>query len=91
MRKNIGDLIINPKMDNGSVIIRRARKLHYCSGGHSGTMRTPCATPIRAGERYVEYVGESPLYSSGQRYHALCASQQGLLVKREPMGMLAGR
>lgn len=90
-RRNIGDLIINPKMDDGNVVIRRARKRHGCAGGHNGTQRTVCHSPIHYGEYYVEYVGESPLYQSGQRYHADCASQQGLLVRREPIGkLLAG-
>jgi len=75
--------LINPSMDDGTTIIRRARKQHYCAGGHDGRKRTKCAESIPAGSLYVEYVGESPLYESGYHYHAECAKQQGLLIQED--------
>lgn len=59
---------------------RTARKEHRCWGGHDGTKRTRCDQPIERGSRYVEYVGEVPLYHSGYRYHYECALQQGLIA-----------
>lgn len=59
---------------------RTARKAHRCDGGHDGQKRVPCNVPIASGTRYVEYLGEAPMYSSGYRYHLECAAQQGLLA-----------
>lgn len=71
---------INPSMDDGSVIIRRARKDWRCQGGHNGIKRTRCDEPIPKNTLYIEYIGETPLYESGTRYHPTCAQQQGLLI-----------
>lgn len=76
-------MTINPIMDEGSVMIRRARKEHQCSGGHDGSVRVPCADPIRVGDSYVEYTGESHPFQSGRRYHPACALQQGLLIEEK--------
>lgn len=38
-----------------------------------------CHAEIRRGDRYVEYVGETPLYQSGDRYCLACARSEGLL------------
>ena len=81
MPRTIPGYQINPRMDDGNVIIRLARKTHYCSGGHDGQRRTRCNNKINPGDLYVEYTGESPLYESGYRYHPLCAKQQGLLAE----------
>lgn len=72
---------INPKMDDGSVIIRKARKYHRCQGGHNGECNVACHEPIKPGSPYVEYVGESAPFHSGHRYHPACAAEQGLLEK----------
>lgn len=71
---------INPEMAFAT-FIRRAHKSHHCCGGHDGTKRTSCNSPIECGEQYVEYCGESGPYQSGKRYHMECAEQQGLVVK----------
>lgn len=76
------DYNINPSMGDDMVIIRIARKEHHCSGGHNGRERTICLAPIYPCAVYVEYLGESPAYSSGQRYHVDCALEQGLLVPK---------
>jgi hypothetical protein len=77
---------IAPSMDDGGVIVRRARKDWMCFGGHDGMKRTKCGKIIRKGDTYVEYVGETDAYSSGARYHVVCAQQQGLL---EAVGIAA--
>ncbi len=58
--------------------IRRARKQHRCSDIFS-TKREPCRRPIAKGEYYVEYVGETPSYQSGERYHLECAVAHGIV------------
>jgi len=74
---------VTPLFDDGSVIFRRARKDHRCDGGHDGKQRTACTLPIRKGDSYIEYLGESPAFASGNRYHYLCAMQQGLIEESE--------
>lgn len=60
-----------------SAFVRKARKQHHCRGGWvDGVGRTKCERPIEKGEHYVEYLGETPLWQSGQRYHLDCARQQ---------------
>lgn len=54
-------------------IVRTARKEHRCS---RGAKCLEARRPIRAGERYVEYVGEVALYQSGYRYHIACAEEE---------------
>jgi hypothetical protein len=44
---------------------RTARKEHHCWRG--------CGQPIARGERYIEYLGETPTYEGGHRYHLDCA------------------
>lgn len=66
--------------DNGSVILRVARKEHSCNGGHDGQKPVKCCSLIGIGEPYVEYVGESHPFLGGRRYHPICAEQQGLVV-----------
>jgi hypothetical protein len=62
---------------------RKARKQHRCWGGHDGSKRVNCDKPIERGSQYIEYVGETPLWQSGQRYHYECACQQGLVKKAD--------
>lgn len=72
---------INPIMDDGSVMVRRARKQHTCWGGHAkgvGRVRCQFGGVIAPKTVYIEYCGESPLYQSGHRYHVECAAEQGL-------------
>jgi hypothetical protein len=45
-------------------IARTARKVHGCWG---------CPRQIVRGERYIEYLGETPAYEAGHRYHLDCA------------------
>jgi hypothetical protein len=73
---------INPIM-RGMAKVRVARKDHGCAGGHNGLTRTTCADPIKAGDEYVNYWGESPAYQSGKHYHVHCALEQGILIKIE--------
>jgi hypothetical protein len=69
---------------SSGLILRTARKPHTCNHFTlvvDGTLdrmgRTPrvyCETPIRPGDRYLEYLGESPAFHSGSAYcaeHAL--------------------
>jgi len=49
---------------------RRARKAHTCYG---------CGQPIQPGERYIEWLGESHAYEAGDRYHAGCAAERGMV------------
>jgi len=69
---------------DGCTIVRKARKQHHCSGGHNGETRLACHKPILKGDTYIEYLGESPAFQSGYRYHVECALQQGLLQKVAP-------
>lgn len=84
MKRGLVNYRINPKMDDGSVVIRRARKNHICHGGHNGERQVHCPDPIRSGTNYVEYYGESYAYQSGARYHPQCAEQQGLVERLVP-------
>ena len=77
------DWDINSAMDDGSVIVRIARKEHRCDGGHNGQTRTKCDKPIAPHSVYIEYTGESSPFTSGYRYHVYCAVQQGLLVPKQ--------
>ena len=79
MKTGLVNYRITPSMDDGSVIVRRARTTHHCSGGHDGEKRTRCDCPITAGMVYVEYIGESHPFENGARYHVKCAAQQGLV------------
>lgn len=67
-----------------NTIFRVARKQWRCRGGHDGSRNTRCDKPIVAGSSYVEYVGETPMFQSGDRYHYECAEQQGLIRRTEP-------
>lgn len=78
----IGPYRIAEDFQDGTVILRVARKKWHCHGGHDGRKRLKCELPINPGSDYVEYVGETYLYQSGQRYHIKCAAQQGLLRQR---------
>ena len=84
MKTGLVNYRINPRMDDGSVIVRRARKAHHCAGGHDGQKHTYCGRPIAKGMVYIEYLGESPAFQSGARYHSECAAQQGLLERIKP-------
>ena len=42
---------------------RTARKEHRCH---------QCGQPIARGARYIEYLGATPAYQSGERYHPAC-------------------
>lgn len=79
MKRGLVNARITPSMDDGSVIVRLARKQHHCAGGHDGKQRTPCHVPIHPHTIYIEYLGESYAYESGARYHLTCAAQQGLI------------
>lgn len=86
MRTGLVNYRITPSMDDGSVIVRRARSAHRCWGGHDGQRRTRCDAPIIKGMVYIEYIGETTAFQSGQRYHVKCAVQQGLV---EPLSEVA--
>jgi len=83
MKRGLVNYRITPKMDDGSVVIRRSRGVHHCFGGHDGERRTHCDAPITKGMVYIEYLGESPAFQSGARYHVKCAVQQGLVEPLE--------
>lgn len=72
---------ITPGMNDGSVIVRCARKCHACDGGHDGERRTLCHELIEKGQTYIEYVGESHPFQAGSRYHLKCAREQGLIER----------
>lgn len=65
-------------------IIRTARKAHRCDchlAAHhgrnpAGDMGNFCQNVIQPGERYPEYLGESPGYQSGSRYCPDCRKDQ---------------
>ncbi len=48
-------------------IVRIARKAHRCRS---------CKRPITSGDSYVEYVGETPAFSSGESYCLECANKE---------------
>jgi hypothetical protein len=73
------DTRIEILINDGSVLLRTARKQHFCSGGHDGTRHIHCNTPIEPRETYIEYTGETTPYHSGKRFHLECAQQQGLI------------
>ena len=59
-------------------IERTARKHYSCVGsGSRDIVRYPhasdCPQSINPGERYVEFLGESPAYESGSRHTLACA------------------
>jgi hypothetical protein len=85
MKTGLVNYRIAPAMNDGSVIVRRARTAHHCSGGHDGKKPTFCDLPIAKGIVYVEYVGEAHPFQSGSRYHIGCAAQQGLLEQIGPL------
>lgn len=71
-------------------LFRTARKQHRCDSfelaerpapGGPRTERVSCPTPILVGEQYVEYLGESAAFQSGQRYHRDCAKRGGVLIE----------
>lgn len=70
-------------MNDGSVIVRMARRAHQCHGGHDGKQRRACHVPILPNTIYIEYIGETPGYQSGARYHVDCAVEQGLVERIE--------
>lgn len=78
MRNGLVNYRINPSMDDGCVIVRRARKAHTCHG-QPDRKRCPSPMPITPNTTYIEYVGESPIYSPGKRYCLSCAVTQGLI------------
>lgn len=55
-----------------TLVIRHARKAHRCYRGRTGTCKTIFIAP---GDRYVEYFGESPAFSSGHRYCWTCGKE----------------
>lgn len=59
-------------------IVRRARKRWRCHARTPGTgswsARPKCPNIIAPGEYYIEYVGETPGYQSGERICLSCAS-----------------
>jgi hypothetical protein len=67
------ELTVGQKQDG--LVIRKARKPHRCDhwepAGEAvrGVLpRAYCKTPIRPGDRYLEYLGESPAFHSGAAY-----------------------
>ena len=69
---------------------RTARVEHRCAGRTYVAGRAQrntdgkfirCGKPIPAGSRYVEYLGETPAYESGVRYHVECAEREGLVCR----------
>lgn len=86
MKTGLVNFRIAPAMDNGSVIVRRARTAWECAGGHDGKQHTKCTRgPIWANTVYVEYTGETSPYGSGVRYHVECAAEQGLVERIGPL------
>jgi hypothetical protein len=79
MKRGLVNYRITPSMNDGSVIVRKARKEHRCSG-HNGQERTSCLRPIPVGSIYIEYLGESAAYESGARYHIECAAEHERLL-----------
>lgn len=71
----------DPELD-GSAVYRTARKPWRCQCNGScststGPRRSPCGNPrcvdtIAPGDRYVEYLGETPAHRSGIRYCLPC-------------------
>lgn len=61
---------------DNTIIIRKARKDWRCWGdGASKANHAPgCSTQILKGQKYVEYVGETPAYQSGSRHSMACAA-----------------
>lgn len=63
-------------MDVGeNCYLRTARKNWSCNA-HGRGESPNCLGTIPKGTRYIEYVGESPLYQSGYRYCLPCARIQ---------------
>jgi hypothetical protein len=76
--------VLTEEQRQTGLVLRTARKPHRCEhftlitdAPVDRTGRTPrsyCETPIRPGDRYLEYLGESHAYQSGSAYcaeHAL--------------------
>jgi hypothetical protein len=67
---------LNPYTADDGLISRTARKFHDCDGERdngSWVHHRECVRVIAPGDRYVEYLGESPAYASGIRYTFPCA------------------
>jgi hypothetical protein len=71
------------------LILRTARKRHVCCQGGGDRSHAPadCTGTIRPGERYVEYVGEAPAYSSGHAYCLPCHRHFWLPIAPLPEGL----
>src|SRR5574341_2334252 len=76
-----------PKLTTGNTfVLRRARKAHRCKT--HGLLRSWDHEPLPPNRMdiipptalYVEYLGETPAYQSGQRYCFACALAAGLVV-----------
>jgi hypothetical protein len=76
---SIGTKTYVSAFNDGSTVLRTARKGHRCAGGHDGTKHVTCLVPIVIGSEYIEYIGECGPFQSGKRYHKGCAVLQGLL------------
>lgn len=57
-----------------NLILRTARKVYRCEGSGSipPKLAASCTGRIEKGQRYVEYLGEVPDYSSGSRHCIAC-------------------
>lgn len=65
-------------INDGGLIVRRARKAHACDGSQ-GLRRHAlgCAKTIEPGSFYVECSWNAPAYQSGDRFAAACALALG--------------
>lgn len=75
------------RLQEENLYLRRARKEHFCAGRifrDRHAVGWSCkGVPISRGDQYVEYVGETPTFQSGVRYHVECALREGWEIRPE--------
>jgi len=66
--------------DDDASIVRRARRAYTCASFDSH--RSPdCQRTIAPGAFYIEWVGSTPLYQTGERYCMACAPRNcGIVI-----------